>query len=196
MTMLNQFGDAHGIDVSEDAIKFCRERGLDRVRLGAAEELPYDPESFDVVTALDVVEHLDDDVGGLRQIHRVLKTEGRALIFVPAFMFLWGVQDDVSNHRRRYRIPQLTDALHRAGFEVERSSYANITFFLPILAVRTFMRWFNIKTSTELTIGVSRLNGPFGYIFAAERHWLKHFKFPFGVSAVFVARKAAENPQA
>ena len=49
---------------------------------------------FRVVTALDVVEHLDDDVAGLREMRRVLRCDGRLLLFVPAFMFLWGVQDD------------------------------------------------------------------------------------------------------
>src|SRR3954467_14600791 len=99
LEMLSQFGDAEGVDVSQDALAFCRERGLANVHLGAAEKLPYEDESFDLVTALDVVEHLDDDVGGLKEMRRVLKPQGRALLFVPAFMFLWGVQDG-SSHRR------------------------------------------------------------------------------------------------
>ena len=61
---LSAFGEAEGVDVSPDAIEFCRERGLTNVKLGAAEELPYESGTFDLVTALDVVEHLDDDVGG------------------------------------------------------------------------------------------------------------------------------------
>lgn len=189
LVMLNEFGEAHGLDVSEDAIKFCRERGLERVRLGAAEELPFEPGTFDLITSLDVVEHLDDDVDGLKQMHRALRPGGRVLIFVPAFMFLWGVQDDVSNHRRRYRLPQLLSVLREAGFEIEQSTYANIIFFMPVLIVRTFMRWFNIKASTEVHIGISLFNRPFGWLFGAERYWLKYFRLPFGVSALCVARK-------
>src|SRR5919206_966109 len=61
LEMLAQFGKAEGVDVSEDALAFCRARGLTAVQKGAAESLPYQDETFDLVTALDVVEHLDDD---------------------------------------------------------------------------------------------------------------------------------------
>src|SRR5438876_8883722 len=59
VVMLNEHGEAYGIDVSEDAVRFCHERGLERVELGAADELPFGDGKFDLVTALDVVEHLD-----------------------------------------------------------------------------------------------------------------------------------------
>ena len=81
LLMLSEYGDAEGVDVSEDALAFCRERGLEKVKLGAAEELPYEDGTFDLVTALDVVEHLDDDLGGLREMRRVLRPGGRVLLF-------------------------------------------------------------------------------------------------------------------
>ena len=84
--MLANFGDAEGVDVSTEALSFCKQRGLQSVRLGEAEKLPYPDQSFDLVTGLDVVEHLDDDLAGLREMRRVLKPGGRALLFVPAFM--------------------------------------------------------------------------------------------------------------
>src|ERR1041384_1775404 len=98
LKMLADYGRAEGVDISPQAVEFCREPGLVSVILGAAEQLPYENDSFELVTALDVIEHLDDDVAGLREIRRVLRRDGRVLLFVPAFMFLWGVQDDVSNH--------------------------------------------------------------------------------------------------
>lgn len=189
LVMLAEFGDAKGIDVSEDALAFCRERGLTNVQLGAAEDLPLEDGSVDLVTALDVVEHLDDDLAGLKEFRRVLRPDGRIMLFVPAFMFLWGVQDDVSNHRRRYTMPQLLDVVRRAGFEVEQSTYANITFFLPILLVRKFMQLTGIKTETENTIGVSSLNGLFAWIFGLEATLLRYMNLPFGVSAICVARR-------
>src|SRR5918998_2562281 len=127
LVMLGEFGEAHGIDVSHDALSFCQERGLENVKHGAAEELPYEDGTFDLVTALDVVEHLDDDLAGLSEMRRVLRPGGRVLLFVPAFMFLWGLQDEVSNHRRRYRLSQLRRVLEKAGFQIERTTYANIT---------------------------------------------------------------------
>src|SRR5215211_424697 len=107
LLMLSKYGDAEGVDICEDALAFCRERGLEKVKLGAAEALPYDDDTFDLVTAFDVVEHLDDDLAGLTEMRRVLRPGGRVLLFVPTFMFLWGLQDDVSNLRRRYRLPEL-----------------------------------------------------------------------------------------
>jgi SAM-dependent methyltransferase len=188
LKMLSEFGDAEGVDVSPDAIDFCHERGLTGVKLGAAEELPYDSGAFDLVTALDVVEHLDDDVGGLREMRRVLRTGGHALIFVPTFMWLWGVQDVVSNHRRRYRLPELRGAMEAAGFEVERATYANITFLPPVFLIRMLMRVTGMKTDTEARINIPVFNPLFARILGSEARFLRFMNFPLGVSGLCVAR--------
>jgi len=188
LEMLSQFGEAEGVDVSDDALEFCRGKGLS-VQKGLAETLPFDDESFDITTALDVVEHLDDDIAGLREMFRVTRSGGYSLIFVPAFMWLWGVQDDVSNHRIRYTKAQIVERLKKAGYAVERATYANWTFFAPILAGRTLMKVTGIKPESENNVNVSALNGVFGKLFGAERFWLKRFNFPIGVSIVVVARK-------
>ena len=188
LEMLSQFGQAEGVDVSDDALEFCRGKGL-TVQKGLAEKLPFDDGSFDVTTALDVVEHLDDDIGGLKEMFRVTKKGGYSLIFVPAFMWLWGVQDDISHHRIRYTKSQIIERLKEAGFTIERATYANWTFFAPILAGRTLMKLTGIKPESENNVNVSALNGIFGKLFSAERFWLKNFNFPFGVSIVVVARR-------
>lgn len=189
LEMLSQFGSAEGVDVSDEALEFCRRKGL-AVQKGLAEKLPYADATFDITTALDVVEHLDDDIAGLKEMHRVTKTGGYSLIFVPAFMWLWGVQDDISHHRIRYTRKQIVERLEKAGYTVERATYANFTFFAPILGGRTLMKLTGIKPDSENNINVSALNGLFGKIFSAERHILKNLDFPFGVSIVIVARKS------
>ncbi len=188
LEMLEQFGRAEGVDVSDDALEFCRAKGL-KVHKGLAEELPFEDGAFDVVTALDVVEHLDDDVAGLKEMNRVLRSGGKALFFVPAFMWLWGVQDDISNHRIRYTRKQIVERLESAGFVTERATYANITFFAPILGGRLLMKLTGLKPESENNINVSALNGIFGKIFSAEQYWLKKANFPFGVSIVVAASK-------
>ena len=189
LEMLAQFGEAEGVDVSTDALAFCRARGLESVKQGAAEDLPYADGSFDLVTGLDVVEHLDSDVAGLKEMHRVLRPNGRILLFVPAFMFLWGVQDDISHHRQRYTLKTLRRSVTEAGFRVERATYANISFFAPILLGRAFMRMTGLKPASENNINVSALNGILGRILGAESFALRRINFPFGVSALCVARK-------
>ncbi|HEY0004015.1 MAG TPA: class I SAM-dependent methyltransferase [Pyrinomonadaceae bacterium] len=193
LELLARYGEAEGVDVSADALSFCRARGLEGVRQGEAEKLPFEDNSFDLVTALDVVEHLDDDVAGLKEMRRVLRPGGRALFFVPAFMFLWGVQDDVSHHRRRYTLASLSRSVRAAGLEVERATYANISFFAPVLFGRIIMRATGLKPASENNINVSALNGILGRVLGAERHFLRHINFPFGVSALCVARRSEKT---
>ncbi|CAN5294582.1 class I SAM-dependent methyltransferase [soil metagenome] len=193
LEMLAQFGEAEGVDVSDDALEFCRQKGL-KAKKGLAETLPYEDDTFDLTTALDVIEHLDDDIAGLREMFRVTKHGGYSLIFVPAFMWLWGVQDDISNHRIRYTKKQIVERLESAGYTIERATYANWTFFAPILGGRTLMRLTGIKPESENNVNISALNGIFGKIFGAERFWLQNFSFPFGVSIVVVASKQS-HPQ-
>lgn len=189
LQMLAQFGAAEGVDVSNEALEFCRARGLVQVQQGAAESLPFADASFDLVTGLDVVEHLDDDIAGLREMRRVLRPNGRAVLFVPAFMFLWGVQDDISHHRRRYTLAELTQKLSEAGLAVDRSSYANIIFFAPILIGRVLMRLTGLRPASENNITIGALNGLLGHILGSESWWLRRMSFPFGVSIICVARK-------
>ncbi len=189
LEMLSQFGEAEGVDVSAEALAFCRARGLENVKEGEAEHLPYEDNAFDLVTGLDVVEHLDDDLAGLKEMRRVVRREGRALLFVPAFMFLWGVQDDISNHRRRYTLNGLKQVVTQAGFEVERATYVNISFFAPILLGRLLMRATGFRPASENNLTIGFLNGVLGKIFGAERLALRHTGFPFGVSIICVARK-------
>lgn len=189
LEMLSEFGEAEGVDVSSDALTFCRARGLRNVKQGEAEALPYEDNSFDLVTGLDVVEHLDDDVAGLKEIRRVLRRGGHTLLFVPAFMFLWGVQDDVSNHRRRYTLKELKQAVRDAGFEIERATYVNISFFAPILLGRLLMRATRIRPESENNITIGFMNGLLGRVLGTESVALRYLNFPFGVSIVCVARR-------
>lgn len=188
LEMLQNFGAAQGVDISDEALEFCRRKGL-QAQKSPAETMPYGDETFDVTTALDVIEHLDDDIKGLREMFRVTKRGGKSLFFVPAFMFLWGVQDDVSNHRIRYTKRQIVERIERAGYRVERATYANFTFFAPILTGRFLMKLTGIKPASENNVNINALNGIFGKLFASERFWLRKFGFPFGVSIVVVAEK-------
>ena len=110
-------------------------------------------------------------------------------MFVPAFMFLWGVQDDVSHHRRRYTIKEIRDVVEKAGMQVERATYANITFFLPILLGRSLMKITGYRPPSENVFTIGFLNRPLGSILGAEHHWLRRLNLPFGVSAICVAKR-------
>lgn len=190
---LDRFGTVSALDGDRSAVEFCHERG--RTEVGYVEPgapIPFGDETFDLVTAFDVIEHIDDDVGALREFRRVLKPGGALLVAVPAFMLLWGDQDEISQHKRRYRRPGLHDAITRAGMTVERSSYFNTMLFPPIAAIRVLRRRVRGSRSdkTDFAMGPDWINAPLAKAFAAEARWLARGRsFPVGVSAFALARR-------
>jgi len=78
--MLSQFGNAEGVDVSVEALDFCRAARFATGEAGRRpKRCPNAGNSLDLVTALDVVEHLHDDVAGLKEMRRVLRPAGTAV---------------------------------------------------------------------------------------------------------------------
>lgn len=195
LTYLASFGKAEGVDIDAEAIGYCRERGLEDVQLGEAAALPFEDGSFDLVTALDVVEHLDDDVAALREAWRVLRPHGHLLVTVPAHRFLWGDQDEVNMHKRRYVARELRERLSQAGFEIVRLTYLNALLFPPIAAVRLLRRLEHrlrprIPAQSDFRYPAPRpVNFALGALFGAERVILKRADIPFGVSILALVRK-------
>lgn len=187
---LRRFGQIHGIDLSPIALHCSRQRGHERVMFATANELPFAAESFDLVTALDVIEHLPDDTGGLREIHRILKPGAPVVIFVPAFQSLWGPNDEQSGHQRRYRLPQLRQRVAAAGLQIERISYANTAMFAPIWLGRKILNALGRASQSENRINHPLINKLLAGLFASEAGWLTRHSLPFGVSLLCVARKA------
>jgi SAM-dependent methyltransferase len=186
---LKRLGEVQGIDLSQIPLSYACRRGHNRVLRASATELPFENDSFELVTALDVIEHLDDDIKGLSEIRRVLKPHAPAIIFVPAFQALWGPNDDQSGHKRRYRINQLRCSVEAAGLRVERISYANIAMFLPIMIGRRVLTYLGRTEQAENRINHPLINRVLSYIFAREAIWLRRHSLPFGVSIICVARK-------
>lgn len=195
LTHLASYGQAQGVDIDEEAVGYCRERGLVDVRLGSAETLPFEDNSFDLVTALDVVEHLDDDAAALREIRRVLRPGGKVLLTVPAHPFLWGDQDEVNLHKRRYVVREVRDRLDATGFDVLRLTYINALMFAPIAAVRMLRRLeHRLRPQTQAQSDFrypapGPLNFLLGWIFAAEAPVVRRFNIPVGVSILALAQK-------
>jgi SAM-dependent methyltransferase len=192
MDHLRRFGTVQGIDLFDLPLRFSRQRGHERVLCARATDLPFVNDSFDLITALDVIEHLDDDVGGLREIHRVLKPGAPAVLFVPAFQTLWGPNDVQSGHKRRYRLPQLRAAIAASSLQLEKISYANVAMFAPIWLGRRLLTLLGREGQAENRINHPFINNFIAKVFASEAGWLRHHSLPFGVSLVCVVRKAVQ----
>jgi len=183
------FTNFEGLDQSEDAIRWCADKGLGKVTAGDVCKLPFADESFDLVLATDIIEHVDDDVGALCEIRRILKPKGRALITVPAFRMLWGLQDDVSHHRRRYRARELLERIDAVDLHAGQQFYFNYFLFLPILCVRTVVRWAGIKLQSENQLNTGMLNRIFQWIFRADVSTAPYLHPPFGVSYLVLVNR-------
>ncbi|MEK7590059.1 MAG: class I SAM-dependent methyltransferase [Patescibacteria group bacterium] len=186
---LEKYGNVSGLDFSEIAVNFCKEKNIKNVSIGNITKLPFPDNTFDIVLALDVVEHVEDDLSAMREIYRVMKGDGVAIITVPAFKFLWGITDEMSNHHRRYTISELKTKIKSSGLSIVRSSYFNTFLFIPIALVRCFVRLFNIRIMSENETGNGAVNTILYKIFYAESIFLKYINFPFGVSAFVICKK-------
>jgi SAM-dependent methyltransferase len=135
LELLGEFGRARGVEPAGPGLDGCRARGLgpDRVLEGSADAIPVADESVDLVSFLDVLEHVEDDGAALAEAHRVLRPGGTLLVTVPAYRFLWSVHDEALGHRRRYMASEVHRLLNAADFWVVRRTYA-ITLPLPAIA--------------------------------------------------------------
>lgn len=195
MDHLRKFGEVQGIDLAMIPLSFSRRRGHQRTMCASATELPFADETFDLITALDVIEHLDDDVKGLSEIRRTLKPGAPAVIYVPAFQALWGPNDDQSGHKRRYRLPELQAAAENAGLTVEHISYSNFAMFVPIWLGRKLLNLLGRTEASENKINHPLINKLLAWLFASEANWLRRHRLPFGVSVVCVVRKVRNQEQ-
>lgn len=136
----SRLGDATGVDAFAEAIELCRERGLDNVMQAPVEKLPFEPNSFDLLFATDVIEHLDDDVLALRELRRVAAGGARLVLTVPAYQWLWSDHDVSVHHRRRYTADTLRDSVRAAGWSPAVMTYFFTTALPVVAAVRRLRR--------------------------------------------------------
>ncbi|MBA2564235.1 MAG: methyltransferase domain-containing protein [Gemmatimonadetes bacterium] len=130
-----------GLDPSTEALALCAERGLGALVRGSATAIPLADATVDGVLALDALEHIDDDSSALREIARVLRPSGVAILTVPAFPFLWSAFDEALHHRRRYTRRLLARRIEGAGLEVLTGGFGYATIFPAAAAYRLLRRW-------------------------------------------------------
>jgi SAM-dependent methyltransferase len=160
--------------------------------VGRAEAIPLASASFDVVLALDVLEHLDDDAAGVREALQLLKPGGLLLVTVPALPSLWGPQDIISQHRRRYTKRSLKDLFAQAQLPFSYVTYFNTVLFPPVAAIRWFRRSVGLAHQTGSDFDSNHpgvMNDILAAVFSFERHLIRRLPMPLGVSLLATARR-------
>jgi SAM-dependent methyltransferase len=156
-------------------------------------QCPLPADSFDAIVMLNVLEHIEDDISALAQVHRILKPGGIAVIEVPAGPHLYDAYDKALNHFRRYSISELKAKFQIAGFSVERQSHLGF-FLYPVFAMvkrrnqrqkcqenaNTLVKEQASKTSSSRLLKLA---------IAMEQVLGKWFSYPTGIRCLALGRK-------
>jgi len=181
-----------GVDLNPVAVRHCFASGFSSVLLGDATSLPFAGRVFDVVLATDIVEHIEDDRKTLRELYRVLVPGGHIIVAVPAFPSLWGLQDVVAHHKRRYKMNDLIEKMQSSGFSIRRIFYFNYLLFLPIWLARRMINVLRIKKASENEFNTTALNRLLFWVFALDIRTAPTLHPPFGVSIMVIGEKTRD----
>ncbi len=189
-------GRVAGIDFSADALDFCRSRGLRDVAQASVTALPFDAETFDLVTSFDVLVQLPgegSDETAMREMSRVLRPGGIAFVRVAAYEWMRSGHDEALDTQRRYTLPRLAERMTRAGFRVRRATYANSLLLPAAVLRRLVLKRLGLADagSDVKPPGSDRLNRALASALRAEASFLKRLgsKLPAGLSAICIAEK-------
>ncbi len=187
----SMIGDAYGVDPSADALRFCHKRGLTQVVKGDAEHLPFPAQTFDGITLLDVLEHIESEGQALNECARVLKKNGYLILSVPAFPFLWSTWDEVLHHKRRYTRKSLYEVLVKNGFSIREMTYRYSFLFIPAYVVRYVksLLYKGKSYPSDFSHTNSLVNTLFSLLFWIESVWMRILPVPFGTTLFCVAQK-------
>ncbi len=186
---LQALGPVVGLDIESQALALARTRGDFPLVQARLEALPFQSEQFQLVTALDVLEHLPDERPALQEIRRVLRPDGVLIATVPAYSWLWSRHDVALHHYRRYTARRLRTRLQEAGFEVLKLSYSVSLLFLPIALFRWLDKFKQGTPSATVVPVPPWLNRALTQLQTWEARLIRRVNLPFGVSLVVVAKR-------
>jgi SAM-dependent methyltransferase len=178
-----------GVDLSEEALRFCRRRGVPAAR-GRVQSLPFPGEAFDAVTSFDVLYHrwIEDDSAAVAELARVLRPGGVLLVRVPALIMLWGAHDAAVHSRHRNTAREVRALLEGQGLRMVRLTYAN-TLLFPVIALRRALDRLTGREGSDVGFLPAPLEWAFGALLRLEARLLPRISFPLGASVFALARK-------
>jgi 2-polyprenyl-3-methyl-5-hydroxy-6-metoxy-1,4-benzoquinol methylase len=191
--ILRNYGKVTGFDISPAAVNFCKSRGLEDVHvkdLTAMDVAEY-RDKYDLVLAMDVLEHIQDDLEVMQKVMAMLKPSGLFFVNVPAHKFLWSEHDEALEHKRRYHRVELLGKLRDAGYHIVSHTYFVSLFAPAIIAYRTWGNIFGKSTypKTSYVMLPKQINDLLIKALKFETKLLSKTRLPFGVTLNVVARK-------
>lgn len=187
--LLRAFGAVTALEPDDESRAYASERLGLAVDTGLLPDgLPYAPETFDLVCAFDVVEHVDDDAASVRALARLVKPGGAILTTVPAYQWMWSHHDVLHHHKRRYRLPAYRALYEAAGLTIETATYFNTLLFPLAAAQRTAKRLLGDKSADD-AMPPAALNKALASVFSLETPLATGPGLPFGLSIAVIARK-------
>lgn len=190
---LSKFGEVYGVDTEKKAVEYCKMRGFKRISLlKDGLKLPFKDNYFDIVTCLDVIEHVKEDEDYLEELYRVLSPGGYLVLFTPAFSLLWSQLDIRSHHYRRYSKLMLSKKAKKAKFVIKDIKYFNYILFPPILLIRLLQKIPLFKANAlgaDLVVNNRLINEILTFIFYIDVWSVKLLSPPIGVSIFLLAKK-------
>lgn len=200
LALFERYGELCGLDASSEALRFAATRDARRRLVeGGANRLPFRDATFDVITALDVVEHLQDDCGALREVRRLLRPNGRLIATVPAFQWLWSEHDEALGHYRRYTKASLICVLRNAGLQPLTVTFAICLPLFPTALLRLLQKLSRSRRREAQTAHIllpQAINRALIAYLEWEAALRDRLSLPFGVSLVAVATVPAPLPSA
>ena len=176
------------LDISLESVKELRERGLIADK-GDVQNLPYDNHTFDIILSLDVLEHVKDDLTAIKELKRVLKNDGIAIINVPMFPFLWSFHDEANNHFRRYKRHEIEDKINKCGLTILKQFYWNSILLIPVFVFRKLKMALRIKTDDNADSNNIFISYFSKKILKFDVFLAQKGVFPFGISKMMIVQK-------
>lgn len=195
--MLAKYGEVTSLEYDKYCCEFLKEKtGIEAINASLT-DLPFTDNSFDLVCAFDVIEHIENHEKAVDEIFRVLKPKAKYFITVPAFQTLWSNHDVVNHHYRRYKKNNLNKLITKSRLKIEYTLYFNFLLFIPISITRFILNVIPIKRdknssgSDNEIMKSSRITNTILFsIFYSEKYLLNlNVKFPFGVSIMSIGYK-------
>jgi SAM-dependent methyltransferase len=185
---LQNFGHPVGIEPDFWAVEKAKQKKAGHVYQGSLpNHLPDISKQFDLITLLDVLEHIENDDLSLMVLKKWLKPGGYILITVPAYTFLWSALDDINHHKRRYTWNLLYKRLKKNDYSVIYMSYFNTLLFPLICTFRMMDRFLGNAQHSDVSF-CEFGNHVLKTIFSLEQRWIPQKKFSFGVSLAAIAK--------